>query len=314
MAAPNPMLPAFHYGGGGAYANHMHAMAAPASINAQFHSMSPHDDLRDAQAAREYWNGRACWGTRVEAQFLIPTEPVRQRTPYEHRRSEGSLRIELRPSASSPEPPSDSQLRELLAGFGELRSLDRLQEQSGGAFFTFVEYFNHRARLRAYDALLKAQFGDYTLRTDLAWDKSSIKIVRQLLNRSIVVPNHGSFWTSVPPPPLPMTPMGAPYMAHPMAALAQYQQQQYLAAMQAASSLSAAPNPMLLSPVVTQGIGGAGGPYPYPSPMYTPTAAAGPFEMPSQPYLMMSPMPNSGGGTNALQLYAAGLGPPGLPK
>ncbi|KAI9187634.1 hypothetical protein H9P43_002025 [Blastocladiella emersonii ATCC 22665] len=135
-------------------------------------------DLRDAQTALVQWHGRRHWGTRVEAHFMLPCEPVRHRTPCLSLNSQGSLRIEVQPKST----PLDlaafaSWLREQLGEFGELRSFTQVEEASRhGLLVAFVEFFDGRDRIKACTELSEARFDGFTIDVQFAWDQSSVHV------------------------------------------------------------------------------------------------------------------------------------------
>ncbi|KAI9187635.1 hypothetical protein H9P43_002026 [Blastocladiella emersonii ATCC 22665] len=193
-------------------------------------------DIRDAQAAMKYWNGRKQWGVKIEAHFLIPKTPAHERTPCSSPNNEGSLRIDLRPQAAMPADSSRTWLREFLSKFGGIRSFDVTQESRDGSLVAFVEFYDNRARLEACEKLNNMLFRDYTIRAELAWDAASVDIVKRIMSRestaeansassSIAVSDSIPALNALAGAPAPAGPSFIVLPASALASLIQYQQQ-----------------------------------------------------------------------------------------
>ncbi|KAI9187638.1 hypothetical protein H9P43_002029 [Blastocladiella emersonii ATCC 22665] len=171
----------------------------------------PVADLRDAQAALVYWQGRELWGTRVEAHFMIPSEPVQSRTPYRNARGDASLRIELHRRNGPPvENPQE---------------LDELWTLNANRF-------------TASQALHLSQFKDYEVYAEPAWDQSSLR--ENDGDRDPILPEAPSASNVAPLTPA----VGPGYVVVPMAAL--FQPQFAALASPQPTVASLADNPMLL--------------------------------------------------------------------
>ncbi|KAI9187625.1 hypothetical protein H9P43_002016 [Blastocladiella emersonii ATCC 22665] len=149
---------------------------APLAAGASQLAIINFHDLRDAQSALAQWHGRQHWGVRIEGHHMVPSDPVRHRTPCSAAISQGSLRIELQ-SKSAPLDPllSAAWLQQRLAEFGELRSFELVEEESRrGLLVAFVEFFDVRARLQACTKLNQSWSKDAAFYVQLAWDQSSM--------------------------------------------------------------------------------------------------------------------------------------------
>lgn len=134
-------------------------------------------DTRAAQRAKEEMNQRKLYGRVLDVHYSLPKDEDQQQH-CDREKNQGTLFALVR---GATEPVTDDNVRALFAPFGEIREIRPYKDKENTRF---VEYWDSRACVAAYDQLNETAFLGGELLLKFAWDLATVSLVTDAKNRN----------------------------------------------------------------------------------------------------------------------------------
>lgn len=134
-------------------------------------------DTRAAQRAKEEMNQRKLYGRVLDVHYSLPKDEDQQQH-CDREKNQGTLFALVR---GAKEPVTDESVRALFAPFGEIREIRPYKDKQNTRF---IEYWDSRACVAAYDQLNETSFLGGELLLKFAWDLATVSLVTDAKNRN----------------------------------------------------------------------------------------------------------------------------------
>lgn len=134
-------------------------------------------DTRAAEQARVTMNGKMYFGRALDVHFSLPKDEDQQQH-CNRDKNQGTLFVAL---DGAPAPLTDELLRAELAPFGDIRAMRTYKDHTNARF---VEFWDSRACVAAFDALQGQPRWGGTLQLKFAWDLATVSLVSDARTRS----------------------------------------------------------------------------------------------------------------------------------
>lgn len=167
-------------------------------------------DTRAAEKAKYTMNLKSYVGRALDVHFSLPKDEDQQQH-CDREKNQGTLFVVVNDAS---EPVTEEVFREKFAPFGDIRAIRMYKEQ---AHTRFVEYWDSRACVAAYDALQETEWLGGQMQLKFAWDLATVSLVHDARTRSEAKAAAEARAKEAPgqAPTAPPTEVAAPWPAYP---------------------------------------------------------------------------------------------------